>query len=493
MGPQTTERYDTSLSRERRKTTGVFYTPEYVARHMVEHTLGKKLDVCRSVEEALKIKVCDPACGSGVFLRMAQEKIARWAIERGFCGSERVKLEAAIQRECLYGSDIDSAALRLAAKALPLANWLRIDALRPGSFAGERFDVVVGNPPYGATTALSGDSARHFMERATAMLKPDGHHAFVVPKAFLYSSSWRALLEKFLPQLSEIVDCGKIWPEVRLEQVIYFYEAGAKARSYRSGVRVGERFVRLGSIAKSSVVEFGFALNGVTALELRIGKKIRAVGSSFGEQVVNRRGLALQSLLSEREAGGVAVFGGKQIARFELSERPKGYLSAAYSRLRTNGGATRGGIDSGSAPVDCILAQNIVAHVQSPVAHLKIAAALPDPARGPVLVLDTVNRLFNRSTYSSHYLLAVLNSRLVAWYVYRFIVGKAVRTIHFDTPVTSRIPLPIQPKPALVRKLERAALKMSESPSAAFDAQIDTLVYELYGLSPFEVSCFERG
>jgi len=34
----------------------------------------------------------------------------------------------------------------------------------------------------------------------------------------------------------------------------------------------------------------------------------------------------------------------------------------------------------------------------------------------------------------------VLNSKLINWYAYRFIFGKAIRTMHFDSPVTSRIP-----------------------------------------------------
>ena len=36
---------------------------------------------------------------------------------------------------------------------------------------------------------------------------------------------------------------------------------------------------------------------------------------------------------------------------------------------------------------------------------------------------------------------ALLNSDLINWYVYRFIYGKAVRTMHFDNVVTNKIPI----------------------------------------------------
>ena len=39
------------------------------------------------------------------------------------------------------------------------------------------------------------------------------------------------------------------------------------------------------------------------------------------------------------------------------------------------------------------------------------------------------------------YLLALLHSKLINWYVYRFIYAKAIRTIHFDAPASDKIPV----------------------------------------------------
>jgi type I restriction-modification system DNA methylase subunit len=52
---------------EVRKAGGVYYTPEYIVNYIVEHTVGKKIDGLNP-DEIRRIKIVDPACGSGSFL-----------------------------------------------------------------------------------------------------------------------------------------------------------------------------------------------------------------------------------------------------------------------------------------------------------------------------------------------------------------------------------------------------------------------------------------
>jgi type I restriction-modification system DNA methylase subunit len=52
---------------EVRKAGGVYYTPEYIVEYIVQNTVGKKIEGL-SPEEIKKIKIVDPACGSGSFL-----------------------------------------------------------------------------------------------------------------------------------------------------------------------------------------------------------------------------------------------------------------------------------------------------------------------------------------------------------------------------------------------------------------------------------------
>lgn len=52
---------------EVRKAGGVYYTPEYIVEYIVKQTVGK-LTESKSPKEIEKIKIVDPACGSGSFL-----------------------------------------------------------------------------------------------------------------------------------------------------------------------------------------------------------------------------------------------------------------------------------------------------------------------------------------------------------------------------------------------------------------------------------------
>lgn len=69
---------DAELKPEVRRAKGVYYTPRHVVEYIVDHTLGEALKGCGSPEDVRKIKVLDPACGSGSFLIVAYERILRW-------------------------------------------------------------------------------------------------------------------------------------------------------------------------------------------------------------------------------------------------------------------------------------------------------------------------------------------------------------------------------------------------------------------------------
>lgn len=55
------------LKPEVRKAGGVYYTPQYIVEYIVKNTLGKLIDN-KNPSEINKIKILDPACGSGSFL-----------------------------------------------------------------------------------------------------------------------------------------------------------------------------------------------------------------------------------------------------------------------------------------------------------------------------------------------------------------------------------------------------------------------------------------
>jgi len=62
---------------EVKKAGGVFYTPEYIVDYIVKHTVGELLKD-KTPKEVSKIRVLDPACGSGSFLLGAYQYLLDW-------------------------------------------------------------------------------------------------------------------------------------------------------------------------------------------------------------------------------------------------------------------------------------------------------------------------------------------------------------------------------------------------------------------------------
>lgn len=142
----------------RRKRDGVFYTPQYITKYIVENTVGKLcaekkasmgideqeyfadknrqtatkkrlLDQLSAYREwLLGITICDPACGSGAFLNaalqflMAEHKLID-EMEAKLTGStiEFPGVENSILENNLYGVDINEESVEIARLAL----WLR--------------------------------------------------------------------------------------------------------------------------------------------------------------------------------------------------------------------------------------------------------------------------------------------------------------------------------------------------------------------------------
>lgn len=120
---------------EVRKAGGVYYTPQYIVDYIVENTLGK-LIAGKSPKEIEKIKVVDPACGSGSFLLGAFQYLLNYHSayyhKNGFAGKNTKNnpltphgtLSTAEKKKILlnniYGVDIDANAVEVSKLSLLL-------------------------------------------------------------------------------------------------------------------------------------------------------------------------------------------------------------------------------------------------------------------------------------------------------------------------------------------------------------------------------------
>jgi len=158
---------------------GVVYTPGFLVDFMLDAVLPWDSD-------EWNVRVCDPACGSGIYLVKAYQRlIHRWRRANAW-----QKPTASVLREILannlFGVDVNEHAVRVASLSLYLtmcdeiepryyfsrvkfpplrkkrlldADFFREDVagLRSGENQDE-YDLVVGNPPWGKNTA--GDLAK---------------------------------------------------------------------------------------------------------------------------------------------------------------------------------------------------------------------------------------------------------------------------------------------------------------------------------------------
>jgi len=571
---------------EVRKAGGIYYTPKYIVDYIVENTVGKQLEG-KTPNQVKKIRILDPACGSGSFLLGAYDYLTRWYLSR-YTEDAQKHINKEIYRDArgeyhltiderkrilmdnIYGVDIDPQAVEVTKLSLHLRvlegetgetldgqlALIRQPALPDleanircgnsligpdfykqydiGLFSDDEirrinvfdwnddeagfgkimkeggFDVVMGNPPYGAELSFNErsylkkkynigtlDSAALFSIRAFEFLGSKGRHSFIFPKPFIYASNWYNLRNILIPYLIKIVDCGRVWKEVGLEQIIYVISKENKINTYNVLYREYENIIDVEIIKKEDCIKFGFIISGISNKEIEIGKKVIEVGNFLGNYVFNIRGVGLQKFLSDKTAY-YKVLGGKQINRY-IIKGIKGYLDKNVFIE-----------DNGFIKENSILVQNIVT-------RKKIIASLPNNnIIKNYIILDTINQLINKSELSSKFILGIINSKLISWFVYMFIFGKAIMTMHFDGPVTKRIPFPnidfnnpsdVKMHDEMVRLVERMMdlkkryhdttderlRQQLDHAIKATDEQIDQLVYKLYNLTDEEIRIVEGG
>ena len=136
-----------------RKKTGTFYTPQPIADHLVRATL-EPLVRGRGPEDILRLRIVDPAMGSGAFLVSACRYLAQAyetaLVDAGRCHPsdiderERASIRRTVAERSLYGVDLNPMAVQLAR----LSMWLTtLSADRPLSFLDHRLqtgDSIVG-------------------------------------------------------------------------------------------------------------------------------------------------------------------------------------------------------------------------------------------------------------------------------------------------------------------------------------------------------------
>jgi len=312
---------------DKRKKDGIFYTPEYITRYMVKEAVGGwledrkkeilqelKLDAApvlsaeeienatvapsekvkttiafleRYREQLKKVKVVDPACGSGAFLnavfdflwlewdvlmkewnqltRPWKEQLRDHAVAEPlevYNGTDEWKIKKAIVANNIYGVDLNPESVEISKLSLWLKTANRKETLADLSgnikqgnsliddpkVAGDDafdwnqafaeimqaggFDVVVGNPPWGADLSTEYvdslkekynsaqseiDTYALFYELGLKTLKIFGYLCFITPDTFLRKHDRKKIRETILRSSTvlRLYETGPMFSEVR--------------------------------------------------------------------------------------------------------------------------------------------------------------------------------------------------------------------------------------------------------------------------------------
>ena len=230
----------------KRKKEGIYYTPKYIVEYIVNNTVRDYIKG-KSFEEILKVKILDPACGSGSFLLRAFNVLieeAAKALKRPLEYAEKKDLLL----NCIYGVDLDERAVEItkltfSLKLAQISEGLPVlaDNIRHGNsliddkevagdylafkwedefkeiMTGGGFNIVIGNPPYGVAFKLEEkkyfelhysyvksvyESYRLFLERVAALVKEESLVGLIIPNTWFYLTNAQHIRVELLSKFS---------------------------------------------------------------------------------------------------------------------------------------------------------------------------------------------------------------------------------------------------------------------------------------------------
>ena len=195
-----------------KKENGVVFTPEWVADFMIEEVLN-------SQKISGNEKILDAGCGEGVFATIVAQKFSK------LTGKD---IEKVIEQN-IYFADISDEYIektKLNLQKLSKNKIKKFNAITDDFCFhdfGEKFDFIIGNPPYvriqnlngrkeqlqkNYITASSGSIDLYFcfFEQALKLLNENGKISFIAPNSHFHSAAGKNLRNLILPHLTRIVN-----------------------------------------------------------------------------------------------------------------------------------------------------------------------------------------------------------------------------------------------------------------------------------------------
>jgi adenine-specific DNA-methyltransferase len=246
--------YTTALPKAYRAKHGIFYTPPQLVARLLLMADDASVDWS-------KARILDPACGGGAFLMPIALRMAS-ALKRSDPAFVLQQIGARLRGFELdpFGAWLAQAALELTlqdivrAAGRPAPRIVEVkDSLDMTAPDNGRFDVVIGNPPYGRVTpaperralfkrSVYGHANLYglFTDAALHWVKEGGVIGYVTPTSMLsglYYKALRGLLTDLAPPLafSFVSERNGVFADVLQETVLATYRRGGPARPGKVG------------------------------------------------------------------------------------------------------------------------------------------------------------------------------------------------------------------------------------------------------------------
>ena len=364
----------------KRKEQGIYYTPAFVVDYIVKHALQPVLDKCKTLDQLLKIKILDPACGSGSFLIKALEVLNEKYKELGQEGDEMTKL--LILTSNIYGVDLDEQAVEIARLNLCINSLegkiklpLLTDNIKCGNslisgtdaelkkyfganFRNKRpfnweeefpevfkqggFDVVIGNPPYIRVDSLEISDKKFwkesfissegkydlyylFIEQSIKLLKNTGNLGFIVPNKFCVADSAGKLRELILNSTKDreffSVSQIDVFKDAANYPVILSFGKGQDGEKTTLKFAKEEEEVILGSNKVQLSNDDIKALGGIIPInvgeqQLEIVLKLLKNSDKLGKYLKISEGLRIPEKLESQQKDGSEIVKQYQFSRY---------------------------------------------------------------------------------------------------------------------------------------------------------------------------------
>ena len=533
-----------------RKARGIYYTPPYIVDYIVKNTLGE-LNKKRNLDMR-KVKILDPACGSGSFLMKSFDYILSMDKKKNETTDHKphpsgatTNYEKKIQilKENIFGVDLDPKAVEIAGLNLLLKAAEKKhrlpkldDNIKVGNslideskidpdkaFIWERqfkkildeggFDVIIGNPPYGAQMEESQkrflkekypeektrNTASYFILKSLELVRKGGYVAYIVPKQLTYISSWEYARRKLLEMdVIKVIDASEAFPEVELEQVIFIAK-----KSQRKSKKISVGFSEKNKIneSKSSRKYFN---------EKRFPLWITNENQEIFENVL-RNSVPLSSIANvnwgaptaklatrEKLADSISCIRGREIKRYRL--KPEHFIRK------------KDVIHSYLVKGEKLIFQRIVSrHGKVILANYRDARIVGTYSEKEIYADKTVTMIWD-SKVNLKYILGLLNSRLISWFAHRYLWNRSQLTMEFMYEYARNFPVHIPESKNDIEKVASLTDKMLttiknissigdkitdqksrlEKEAAMLDHQIDLEVYRIYDLTNDQIRLVEE-